>query len=60
MALPADAATRTDQLRADLRRVAAQHATKVQAPHSSPMFTVDGEGTVRDRQGTKLYEPAPK
>lgn len=59
MALATEAATRVDQLRADLRRVAAQHATAVQAPHSTPMFTADGDGTVRDRQGTKIYAPAP-
>jgi hypothetical protein len=57
MALPSDAATRVDQLKADLRRVAVQHATTVQAPHSSPMFTADGDGVVRDRQGAKIYEP---
>jgi len=60
MALPADAATRVDQLRADLRRVAALHATAVQAPHTAPMFTTDSDGTVRDRTGKKIYEPAQK
>lgn len=59
MALPSDAATRVDQLKADLRRIAAQHANTVQAPHSSPMFTSDGDGTVRDRQGKTIYKPAP-
>lgn len=60
MALPSDAATRVDQLRADLRRVAAQHAAAVQAPHSSPMFRNDGDGTVRDRQGNVIHKPAPQ
>lgn len=60
MALASDAATRVDQLRADLRRIAAQHATAVQAPHSTPMFTADSDGTVRDRQGNKVYSPAGK
>lgn len=58
MALSPEATTRVDQLRADLRRVAAQHAAAVQAPHSAPMFTRDGDGTVRDRQGNKIYAPA--
>lgn len=60
MALPSDVATRVDQLRADLRRVADQHAAAVQAPHSSPMFTADSDGTVRDRQGKAIYKPVGK
>lgn len=60
MALPAEVATRVDQLRADLRRIAAQHATTVQAPHSSPMFNTDQDGTVRDRTGAAIYKPPAK
>lgn len=59
MALPSEVTTRVDQLHADLRRVAKQHAGKAPAPSSAPMFTRDGDGTVRDRQGAAIYKPAP-
>lgn len=58
MALSPEQTTRIDQLHADLRRVAKQHAGKAPSPSSAPMFTRDGDGTVRDRQGTAIYKPA--
>lgn len=60
MALSPEQTTRIDQLLADLRRVAKQHAGKAQAPSSSPMFTRDGDGTVRDRAGSPIYKPPVK
>lgn len=60
MALPSDVTTRVDQLHADLRRVAAQHAGKASAPSSAPMFTTHADGAVYDRQGNKIRGATPK
>ena len=57
MTLPSDVATRVDQLHADLRRVAKQHAGKAAVPDPAPMFTTHADGAVYDRQGNKIRGP---
>lgn len=60
MARHKDHHTRVDQLHADLRVV--RHATRKQAgaPPAGPLFTVEFDGTVRDRKGGVVFEPPPK
>jgi len=60
MALPSEVTTRVDQLHADLARIHKAHKSRVGVPNPAPMFTRDGDGVVRDRQGTKIYQPVVK
>lgn len=50
---------RVDQLHADLRRIGREHSRRAGTPLAGPLFHVDQDGTVRDQQGNKVYEPPP-
>lgn len=52
--------SRVDQLHADLRVIQRQNAAAAGAPPAPPMFTVQADGVVRDRQGNVVYTPPAK
>lgn len=60
MARHKDHHTRVDQLHTDLRVVHRANAARAGAPPAGPLFTVQSDGTVVDRQGRIVWQPPPK